>query len=69
MIQHPILGFDSGHDLRVVGWAVCSVGSLLDTLFLPLPLLPPLKLSLSLSQINNFFLKERSYLLLLIRYR
>lgn len=44
LAKHPTLDFGSGHDLRVVrsSWALCSVQSLFEILFLPLSLLLPL---------------------------
>ena len=70
LVEQHTLGFDSGHDLRVVdqatGWALPLAGNLLKTDSLSLSLSPPLPLSclhvfsLSLFQINKYILKNYS---------
>lgn len=57
LVEQPTLGFNSDHDLRVLGLhplsgSALSTESAEDYLLLPLPLLLPCSHSLSLSQIK-----------------
>lgn len=54
VITLPTLDLSSGHHLRVKGWALCSMGSML----LFLSLWPPPTHTLSFSKVNESFKKK-----------